>query len=171
VRDDHAIDRAGERAPVRTQLLPIWEATVVMVAHVHAAVEHDAPPAKRDHHAAATYVLASAEHVHSIFPQREHLRDQEQTGFGLQRLKRRSQTGKNTRPWLRQPTKDTSLVPPLLPVRSQSSPCLTNDHFNALKFFEIAITGCGHGLTQCASNIHRAVCLHGRPMEHLSEST
>ena len=64
VRDDHAIDRAGERAPVRTQLLPIWETTVVMVAHVHAAVEHDAPPAKRDHHAAATYVLASTEYVH-----------------------------------------------------------------------------------------------------------
>ena len=59
VRDDDAGEGAGEvrRAPGGESAREVRVVAAVVVAHVHAAVEHDALPADGRHHAALPHLL------------------------------------------------------------------------------------------------------------------
>jgi hypothetical protein len=59
VRDDDAGEGAGEvrRAPGGESAREVRVVAAVVVAHVHAAVEHDALPADGGHHAALPHLL------------------------------------------------------------------------------------------------------------------
>jgi hypothetical protein len=60
MRDDDAGDGCGEvrRSPGSECARKVRVVAVVVVAHVHAAVEHDALPADGHHHAALPHLLS-----------------------------------------------------------------------------------------------------------------